>query len=147
VTVEERSAHLTLKATLRRVRTSALIVLLALLGLAGCGKKATPADGVRAVVTRFGDASAKQDYQQICDQLLARALVKNVEQYGLPCELAFKQGLRGVRAPKLTIGAITVKGDRASARVTTTAANQQPSTDTLALRRADGEWRIAALDS
>ena len=118
----------------------ALMVLL----LVGCGSE-SPSEEVQATVTRFADASAKKDYQALCDDLLAPALVRNVEQYGLPCELAIKQGLGDVRDPKLTVGAITVKGDLASARVTTQAQGQQGSTDTLDLRRVSGEWRIAAL--
>lgn len=100
---------------------------------------------MRSTVTRFADASAKKDYQALCDELLAPTLVQNVEQYGLPCELAIKQGLGDVRDPKLTLGEIAVKGDRASAEVTTQATGQKGSTDTLDLRRVSGEWRIAAL--
>ena len=128
------------------VPTRVLLLVLTSLLLVGCGKGEDSAeDDVRDVVTRFGEASAKQDYQAICDDLLAPGLVQNVEQYGLPCEIAFKQGIGDVRSPKLELGAVTVKGDSATARVTTTAEGQQPSTDTLALRRAGDEWRISAL--
>lgn len=125
--------------------TRGLPLALVVAALAGCGAQGSPEADVRAVVTRFGEASARKDFQAICDELLAATLVKNVEQYGLPCELAFQKGLGDVQAPKLRLGAVRVDGDSASARVTTTAAGQQPSTDTLALRRIDGEWRIAAL--
>jgi ketosteroid isomerase-like protein len=122
------------------------ILLLALtVVLAGCGEDTSPEEEVRSTVTRFADASADKDYQVMCDELLAPALVTNVEQYGLPCELALKRGLGDVKAPKLTLGKVEVKGDRATARVTTTATGQEPSTDTLALRRLDDGWRIAAL--
>ena len=70
-------------------------------------------------MAEFAEASAKKDYQTLCDELLAPRSCSNVEQYGLPCELAIKQGLGDVRDPKLTLGAITVTGDRATARVTT----------------------------
>ena len=123
----------------------AVLAVLTIVALAGCGKDAKPEDEVRDVVTRFGEASAKQDYQVICDDLLAQSLVRNVEQFGLPCELAFKQGIGDVRAAKLTIGAVTVTGDKARARVTSTAQGQKPSTDTLALQRSADEWRISAL--
>lgn len=114
--------------------------------LAGCGGGGESAeDQVRSTVTRFGDATAKKDYQAMCDELLAPALVKNVEQYGLPCELALKQGLGDVKEPKLTIGRVEVTAQKATARVTTMAAGQKTSTDTLALQLVSGEWRIAAL--
>ena len=126
-------------------RSLPLALVVAALASCGEGERATPEDDVRDVVTRFGQASAKKDYQTICDQLLAAALVKNVEQYGLPCELAFQRSIGDVEAPRLRLGEVRVDGERASARVTTTAAGQQPSIDTLALRRVGGEWRIAAL--
>jgi hypothetical protein len=133
------------KGTLRRVRLRTLIAFATLALLAGCGGDAASEKEVRGVVTAFGEASAKKDYQRICDDLLARSLVDNVEQYGLPCEIALKEGLGTVQAPRLTIGAVTVQGDRASARVKTTAKSQFSSTDTLKLRRVDDQWRIAAL--
>ena len=124
--------------------TRSFVLVLALAGLAGCGG-ASPEDEVRDVVTRFAAASAEKDYQVICDELLDTALVDNTEQYGLPCEVALKPGLDSVRAPQLTVKTINVKGDRASARVATDAANQTPATVTLRLRRVADEWRIAAL--
>ena len=130
-----------------RVRTPALVVtILTAALLTGCGDDGTtPQDAVRDVVTKFGAASAKKDYQAICDQLIARSLSDNVEEYGLPCELAFKQGLGPVEKPRLAIRSLTVSGDVAKVRVHTTAANQAPSDDVLTLRRADGPWSITAL--
>jgi len=125
------------------VRIWILLATLTLTVLAGCGN-ASPEEEVRAVVTRFAAASAEKDYQVICDELLATSLVDNAEQYGLPCEIALKPGLDSVREPELTVERITVKGDRASARVATDAANQTPSTVTLSLRRIADEWRITA---
>jgi len=133
-----------LLATLTLLLLAGLTLALAFVLLVG-GDDATPEDEVRGVVTRFGEASAAKDYQEICDELLAEELVDNVEQFGLPCELALKQGLGEVKAPQLALGLVTVKGDRASARVKTTARGQKPSADTLTLRRIDDEWRIAAL--
>lgn len=125
----------------------ALAVTVVLLVLAGCGGDdgTTPEDAVRDVVNRFGTASAKKDYQAICDDLLARSLTDNVEEFGLPCELAFKRGLAAVRKPKLVIRSVRVDGTTARVRVRTTAVNQKASEDTLTLRLADGEWRITAL--
>lgn len=128
-----------------RAPAVALITSAALL-LAGCGDTGTtPQDAVREVVTKFGTASAKKDYQTICDELIARSLSDNVEEYGLPCELAFKQGLGAVQRPRLAIRDLKVTGDVAKVRVHSTAANQPPSDDVLTLRRADGQWRITAL--
>ena len=99
---------------------------------------------MRKALDRYTEATAKKDYQAICDEVLDPALKENAEQYGLPCELAVKPSLEQVKAPKLKVGEVTVDGDRATAVVTTTAANQPASTDTLTLRRITGEWRISA---
>ena len=129
---------------LRRVRFLAPAV--ALLLLAGCGDGGpTPEEQVRATVTDFGRATAAKDYQTLCDRLLAPSLVEDVESIGLPCEVALRQGLGGVREPRLTIGRIQVNDDRASAEVRTSASGEEPSKDTLELVNLDGTWKISSL--
>jgi len=90
-------------------------------------------------------ASCRCGGQRLCDRLLAPKLVGEVEQQGLPCEVALKQGLGEVEAPKLTIGQIEVKGDAATADVRSTAAGEAPSRDTLKLVRVNDAWYIASL--
>jgi hypothetical protein len=113
--------------------------------VSGCGGGPSDTEQVHSAVEAFGRASAAKDYQRICDELLAPKLVSDVEAQGLPCEVALKQGLGEVQAPQLTIGAITVEGDRATAAVQSTAAGQAPSRDTLELVRVNESWRIARL--
>jgi hypothetical protein len=120
--------------------------LLALAGLVcGCGGGPSDTDRVHEVVAAFGQATAAKDYQRLCDQLLAPKLVGEVEQQGLPCEVALKQGLGEVEAPKLTIGEIKVNGDAATADVRSTATGEAPSRDTLKLVRVNDAWYIASL--
>jgi Putative lumazine-binding len=129
---------------LRRVRYLATAV--ALLVLAGCGEQGpSPEQQVRDAVAEFGRATAAKDYRTLCDRLLAPSLVEEVESIGLPCEVALRQGLGQVRDPRLTIGRIEVRDDRASAQVRTTAAGEQPSEDTLELVDVDGSWKISSL--
>jgi hypothetical protein len=130
---------------LRPVRRP-LAALLALAGLlCACGGGPSDTDRVHSVVAAFGQATAAKDYQRLCDQLLAPKLVGEVEQSGLPCEVALKQGLGEVKAPKLTIGQIVVNGDAATADVRSTAAGEAPSRDTLQLVRVNDAWYIASL--
>jgi hypothetical protein len=130
---------------LRGVRRP-LAALLALAGLVcGCGGGPSDTDRVHEVVAAFGQATAAKDYQRLCDKLLAPKLVGEVEQQGLPCEVALKQGLGEVEAPKLTIGEIKVNGDAATADVRSTAAGEAPSRDTLKLVRVNDAWYIASL--
>jgi ketosteroid isomerase-like protein len=115
------------------------------LTLAGCGGGPSDEDQVRSTVRAFAAATAGKDYQRLCDNLLAPALVEKIKQAGLPCEVALQQGLGDVKSPQLTLGAVAVKGDTATADIRTTAAGQQPSRDTLKLQRVRGKWKIASL--
>ena len=132
---------------LRAVRR--LIVALLVLGatVSGCAGGPSDAEQVQSTVEAFGRATAAKDYQRLCDDLLAPKLVSEVEQSGLPCEVALRQGLGDVKAPTLTIGRIEVRGDDATAEVRSAAAGEQPSADTLELVRVeDDSWRIASLE-
>jgi hypothetical protein len=130
---------------LRPVRRP-LPAVLAISGMfCGCGGGPTDTERVHDVVEAFGQASAAKDYQRLCDDLLAPKLVTEVESAGLPCELALKQGLGDVSAPRLTIGTIRVDGDAATADVQSSAKGEPPSRDTLQLVRVDDAWRIASL--
>jgi hypothetical protein len=127
------------------VRRPVLLVAVAA-ALAGCGSSGPTDDElVAGTVSAFGRATAAKDYRTLCDHLLAPSLVDKVEQVGLPCVQAMQKALGGVRDPRLTIGDITVQGDRASAQIRTSASGQAPSRDTLELERVKGSWRIASL--
>jgi hypothetical protein len=118
---------------------------------AGCGSDGsgsqTDAGEARSVVERFGSATARHDYQMICDELLADTLVKKVEDVGLPCEVAFEKGVGGVRNPKIDVRQVKVQGSRALVSVRSSATGEAPSDDAVQLVRQDGDWRIASLVS
>jgi hypothetical protein len=126
------------------VRAS-VALLAALAALAGCGGGPSDEKLVAQAVTSFGHATAAKDYATLCDKLLSPDLVDKVEQIGLPCQQALQKALGSVQDPRLTIGAIKVTGDRATADIRTSAANQSPSRDTLELQKVKGSWRIASL--
>jgi hypothetical protein len=131
---------------LRPVRL--LAPALVLLVLVGCGDAGpTPEEQVRTTVSEFGRATAAKDYKAMCGRLLAPTLIEDVEQIGLPCERALRQGLDQVREPRLTIGAVKIDGDSATAEVRTSAAGEEPSKDTLKLVNINGTWKIASLGS
>jgi hypothetical protein len=126
----------------------AALLLCGALTLAACGgasPKRSDADRVRDTLAAFGQASAKHDYRRVCAELLAKPVIDNVRRAGLSCESAMKSALQGVQSPKLEVGEVTIKGNRASAKVHTTAANQAASDDTVALVREGGDWKIGAL--
>ena len=130
---------------LRPVRPCFVAVLLVAASLSGCGGGPSDTQQVQAAVEAFGRATAAKDYQGLCDRVLSPDLVQEVEQAGLPCEVALRQGLGDVQAPTLTIGRIEVAGDKATAEVNSAAQGQPPSRDTLQLERVGDSWRIASL--
>lgn len=125
-------------------RTRWLIMGGTLAAVAGCGGP-SPAEQVRATLAGFAHATAQRDYQALCDRYFAPRLVAQVEDAGLPCEAAIRPEISSTVNPSLTIHGVQVDGDRATARVHTSADNQPPSDDTIALQRVRGEWRIVAL--
>ena len=130
---------------LRLVRRPAVALLLACAAVVACGGGPSEEQRVRETVDAFSKATAAKDYDKLCKQLLAPKLLEQVRQAGLPCEVALSKSLAGVKDPKLSIGAVSVKGDSATADVRTSATGEQPSRDTLKLTKVGGRWRIASL--
>jgi hypothetical protein len=131
----------------------AALLLCGALALAACGggggggggPKRTETEQVRDTLSAFAQASAEHDYRRVCADLLAKPVIDSVRKAGLSCESAMKTALQGVESPKLEVVQVTIKGDRASAKVHTTAANQQASDDTVALVKEGDSWKIGAL--
>jgi hypothetical protein len=141
-----------------RLGRSALAVgaaLVTILGLAACGggddakpKGPTPAAdqaAVRGVLVRLEQATEARDYRAMCASVLARSLVAKVASAGLPCDVALKVGLNGVRQPRLQVDRVKVTGNRALAEVHSEASGQEPSTDVVQLVRERAGWRVASL--
>ena len=132
---------------LRRVRLRPpVLTALAALALAGCGDSG-PSDEaqIRSALEEFQAATAAKDYAALCDRVLAPALIETVEQFGLPCETALEKGFEDVHDPRISVGAVSVEGDEATAQVRSSAEGQEPSEDTVLLVRVDDAWRIASL--
>jgi hypothetical protein len=131
---------------LRPVATRPLLLVLAACALTGCGESGpTEEQQIRATLAEFERATAERDYEALCDRILAPKLIETVEQVGLTCELALQKGFEDVEEPRLTVGAISVDEDRATAEVRSSAAGESPSQDTVELVRAGDGWRIASL--
>ena len=131
---------------LRLVALRPPLLLLALCVLVGCGDSG-PSDEeqIRSTLSAFGRATGERDYAALCERILAPKLVETVEQIGLPCETALEKGFEDVRGPRISVGAVTVDGDAATAQVRSSAEGQEPSEDTVRLVRVDDAWRIASL--
>lgn len=102
---------------------------------------------VRDTLGRFAEATREKDYQTLCDELFAKALVETIRSVGLPCEVALKTGLDSRENPQLQVLGVEVKGDQAFANTRSTAVGEQPATEVLRLVREDGSWRVASAPS
>jgi hypothetical protein len=130
----------------RRLATTLTLLALPLAATAGCGGSGpSDAEQVRNVLARFSTATQKRDYATLCNEVLAPKLLSGLQQIGLPCEIALRRSLGSVHNPRMTVGRVTVRGKTASAQVRTSAAGQQPSSDTIQLVKVKGGWRISAL--
>jgi Putative lumazine-binding len=128
---------------LRAILASALALLVL---CAGCGKSSPSEESrVRVALERLARATAAHDYRTLCDDVLAENLVKQMESAGVPCTDALRAGLGSVRRPRLRVVRVSVRGKRATATVHTSATGQKASDDTVALVKADGQWRVASL--
>ena len=122
------------------------MLLLATALAAGCGGESEE-EQVRSTLDTFAAATAKKDYDAICDDVFSKRLVEEVRRT-LPCEIALKNSdLGAAKQPKLEVTRVRVNGERATADVKSSAANQRPSQDTVELVQEDGEWRIISLSS
>ena len=131
---------------LRPVATRPLLVLVAACALAGCGDSGpTDEQRIRTTLSEFQRATAARDYRALCDRILAPKLIETVKQIGLPCEAALEKGIGNVEDPRLTVGAVEVHDDTATAEVRSSAAGESPSQDTVELVRIGAGWRIASL--
>lgn len=115
------------------------------LALAACGED--PEGDVRATLDDFATATAKKDYQRLCDDIFSEKLVEEVRKV-VPCEVALgRSDLASAESPKLDVQSVKIEGDSATAVVSTTAKNQTPSKDTVRLVKEGETWRIQSLAS
>ena len=114
-------------------------------GVAACGRSDERA--VRDTLDAFAEATARKDYQRLCDDLFSETLVEEVRRT-VPCEVALRNSsLDEARNPKLQVRRVRVDGDEASALVATSASNQPASEDTVRLVKEGDDWRILSLAS
>lgn len=122
---------------------------IALLGIAyaliGCGASAK--DEVQAKLQQFAHATGARDYQTLCNQVLAPALVTHLTDAGVSCEQAMKIFTASVQNPTLIVSKVTVKGATASAVVLAGATGQTPSLESIQLVMTNNGWRLASLAS
>lgn len=138
------------KATLPAMRASSVITPLTMalalgLSLSGCGEDQRPL--VRAKVREFATATRGHDYVSICHDVLAPSLLADLTRVGLSCEQAMAIALGHVSSPRLVIGSIVVRGDRATVLTLSQAAGEKTVLTSLQLVDTRRGWRISSLGS
>ena len=132
------------QATLRAMRPARGIVLLgAAYALAGCG--ASQRDQVQAKLQQFAHATASRNAAELCDQVLAPALVQRIQDADLTCAQAMKVFVQTVQNPTLSVSHVSVKGSSATAVVLTGATGQPAALETVTLIDTKRGWRLSSL--
>lgn len=130
----------------------ALWAVAAAVALAGCDRGGSDEDPeaiagaprqVADAVTRLDAATRRGEYAQICDELFTRSARRRAG--GPDCAELLRSATEDVRRPRVRLLSISVKGDRAQARVRTRAAGERSVDETIELVRERGRYRIASL--
>jgi hypothetical protein len=121
--------------------------------LAGCTTQSTSKDSsgkfrgdqrlVANTVEDFESAASKGDQDQICRNLLAKALVGQIAQHGGTCEKAVDGALKDTDSFGLTVEKVSITGSRAVARVKADR-GKNDVLRTLTLVKEGPGWRISA---
>ena len=131
-----------MEGTLPPMRSWAPIAVLVVV-LAGCGGKSDQQQ-VRDKIHEFAGAMASRDYQALCDDIFAPALVSKLRTLGLPCEEQLRQSLAPVHKPTVQIKRVVVEGKTATANVISGAQGQPTSADVIGLTKLTAGWRISS---
>jgi hypothetical protein len=126
----------------------AMVAMLAPMGCSlGGDEEPQPVSGVpkeiAATVEQLERAVASQDFAEVCDELFTKAARQRSG--GRDCAQQLRVAAGEVSRPRIEIGGIAVKGDRAVVTVITRAAGQARVSDELRLRREGGGWRVESL--
>ena len=129
-----------------------MVAVAAVLGGFGCGDSdptpaardvAAPARGVAGVVERLERAVKARDFKTICNSLLTPTARERAGAAKCPATMA--ESSAGLRRPRIRLLSVQLTGNRARARLRSSATGQAPLEETLLLQRTPDGYRIAAL--
>ena len=130
-----------------------LFAILALLLLAGCGSAASQPSSVdnfkngdeRAVAQKvedLEDAGSNREPEQICNDILARSLVQELEAAGADCAAEMKQAIDDADNYELDVRDVTISGGTATATVRR---GDDGPTGKMEFTREGNDWRATSL--
>jgi hypothetical protein len=134
-------------------RWALILAATAAFAVAGCTSQSSSNDSsgkfrgdqrlVANTVEDFESAASKGDQDQICRDLLAKALVDQFAQHGGTCEKAVDGALKDTDSFGLTVESVTINGQEATARVKADRGKKDVQR-TLTLVKQGPGWRISA---
>jgi hypothetical protein len=98
---------------------------------------------VANTVEDFESAAAKGDQDQICRELLAKALIAQLAQHGGTCEQAVDGALKDSDSFGLTVESVRIADAQATARVKADRGKKDVLRDLTLVKEGPG-WRISA---
>jgi hypothetical protein len=130
---------------------TALLALLAALTLAACGAAGTDSSSdfkgderdVASQVEKLQSAAADDDYDEICNTLLAPSLKDQIPP-GLTCQQAVRAAIEAADTSELKVTKVDIRGDSATATVES-GTGDSAVTRTVTLSRPQNNWLIAKL--
>ena len=99
---------------------------------------------VTLVVEALEEAARRDEAGVICGQLLSRRIVRRLSAAGIDCTQQLQRSLRRLGDASVSVESVTVKGARATARVSSSPGGRR-RIDTLGFVLEDGQWRAASL--
>jgi hypothetical protein len=131
-----------------------LLAILGVLFLAGCGaaqesssvEKFKSGDE-REVAQKIEDlqqAGSRRDPEQICTEILAKSLVRELEAAGASCTDEMKKAIEDADDYELDVREVTVTGSTATATVRR---GDDGPTETMEFTREGSDWRATSLSS
>ena len=123
---------------------------LSALALAACGatvsteKYKGEEKAVAQRISDFQNDATGSNEKKVCENDLAATVKTKLQSAGSSCQNALKHQLSQIDTLELKIKSIAIKGNAASARVTSTWSGKNRES-TLALLKEGKAWRIAAL--
>ena len=132
---------------------SLVVALLAAVAITGCAPgsddgpkpiKGAPKD-VADVIARLERATQQRQFGVLCDELFTRSA--RARAGGKGCVALLRETAKDVRRARIRLLDVRINGNRATARVRTTAEGQTAVEESIDLVRERGRYRISALAS
>jgi hypothetical protein len=128
-----------------------LVILLVVLALAGCGAESQPSSAEkfqgeeRAIAQKVEDlqeAGEGRNPEDICSEILARALVQQLEAAGVDCADEMEKAIDDADDYDLDVVDVTISGSTATVEVRR---GEDGPPETMEFAREGSQWRATSL--